>query len=358
MCSGNSQDVYDLSWSPDSRFIMSGSMEKFAMMFDVVKGCKMPGDMGPHQHNVQGVAWDTRNQVLCTLSSDRGLRVFSRRKPGQKAYLAVTHMEPPSPPSAAPCEPVATAAAAPAEVEKKSALQQRLFADETVPTFFRRLAWSPDGSFLVVPCGIYKDCTGHLKSVAHVFSRTNLDKPALCLPTYADGGKTGQDPAVAVRFNPHLYKLSAASETDDQSQASDFFRLPYRVVFAVASLHSIAVYDTSSVRPIAIVHGLHCAAITDLSWSTDGKTLAVSSHDGFCSMIRFKSGELGEKLDKADLPECMTDEFVTAQIKAFEEKPKKAKAPTTAVLPTEAAVACSTTAAAVASASVKPQSIP
>ena len=215
--------------------------------------------------------------------------------------------------------------AARAEAEKKTALQQRLFADETVPTFFRRLAWSPEGSFLVAPCGIYKDNTGNLKSVAHVFARTNLDKPALCLPTFVDGGKTGQDPAVAVRFNPHLYKLPATPEIDIQND-SVFFDLPYRVVFAVASLHAIAVYDTSSQRPIAIVHGLHCAAITDLAWSPDGKTLAVSSHDGFCSMIRFKVGQFGDKLDReADLPECMTDAFISEQIKAYEEKPKKTK---------------------------------
>jgi hypothetical protein len=29
-----------------------------------------------------------------------------------------------------------------------------LFHDETLPSFFRRLAWSPDGSFLLVPAGI------------------------------------------------------------------------------------------------------------------------------------------------------------------------------------------------------------
>lgn len=36
-----------------------------------------------------------------------------------------------------------------------SALKQHLFHDETLPSFFRRLAWSPDASFLVVPSGIF-----------------------------------------------------------------------------------------------------------------------------------------------------------------------------------------------------------
>lgn len=33
-------------------------------------------------------------------------------------------------------------------------VKNHLFHDETLPSFFRRLAWSPDGSFLLVPAGI------------------------------------------------------------------------------------------------------------------------------------------------------------------------------------------------------------
>lgn len=32
--------------------------------------------------------------------------------------------------------------------------RHHLFHDETLPSFFRRLAWSPDGSFLLVPAGM------------------------------------------------------------------------------------------------------------------------------------------------------------------------------------------------------------
>lgn len=45
-----------------------------------------------------------------------------------------------------------------------------------------------------------------------------------------------------------------------------FFKLPYRVVFAVATLNSLYVYDTESVVPIAILAGVHYAAITDIAW--------------------------------------------------------------------------------------------
>jgi chromatin assembly factor 1 subunit B len=375
---GNSQDVYDLSWSPDSKYLISGSHDKHAIVFDVNAG--KVAEVGPHMHNVQGVAWDTRNNVLCTLSGDRGLRVFNRRKPYNR-FLHVSHLGPAvspvsSPVAAAPAageeddvEAAAAAAAAAlaarkkAEAEKK-ALQQRLFADETIPTFFRRLAWSPDGTFLVVPCGQIKadgkdGKDGPLTAVAHVFARDRLDRPAMCLPTFPEHGSSqgGSDPAVVVRFNPNLYTkrdgsatsgssaaAAAAAAADSEDDSPAFFNLPYRVVFAVASLHSVAVYDTSTTKgwggqpePIAVVQGLHCSSITDLSWSADGNTLAVSSHDGFCSLVRFERGELGEKLPEKDLPESMTEAWRTKMAEAFKPKPRAAPAAKPAAAPAAAA---------------------
>lgn len=48
--------------------------------------------------------------------------------------------------------------------------------------------------------------------------------------------------------------------------AAGFFNLPHRIVFAVATLNSLYIYDTESVPPIAILAGLHYAAITDIAW--------------------------------------------------------------------------------------------
>lgn len=48
--------------------------------------------------------------------------------------------------------------------------------------------------------------------------------------------------------------------------AASFFKLPYRLIFAVVTLNSLYIYDTESVQPIAIVAGLHYAAVTDIAW--------------------------------------------------------------------------------------------
>lgn len=47
--------------------------------------------------------------------------------------------------------------------------------------------------------------------------------------------------------------------------------------------------------------GLHCAAITDLSWSDDGAILGISSRDGYCTFVKFEDGELGRTLDQETL---------------------------------------------------------
>ena len=103
--------------------------------------------------------------------------------------------------------------------------------------------------------------------------------------------------------------------------ATSNFKLPYRFVFAVATLNSLYVYDTQSNYPLAILAGIHYAAITDIAWYTsvptiipnlylffffcsrhiifgffrswDAKFLVVSSQDGFCTLVSFDNEELG-----------------------------------------------------------------
>lgn len=71
------------------------------------------------------------------------------------------------------------------------------------------------------------------------------------------------------------------------------FALPYRIVYAVATQDAVHVYDTQQQKPLCVVSNLHYATFTDLSWSSDGQTLLMTSSDGFCSALTFSSGELG-----------------------------------------------------------------
>ena len=59
------------------------------------------------------------------------------------------------------------------------------------------------------------------------------------------------------------------------------FRLPYRLVFALATLDSLFIYDTQHSNPIVIFAGLHYAAITDIAWSLSQTTCLIGSLQKF-----------------------------------------------------------------------------
>lgn len=60
------------------------------------------------------------------------------------------------------------------ETEEKNV---RLFHDDTFKSFYRRMAFSPDGEILVVPSGVMEiDGEAGVTHCTYVFSRTNFSK--------------------------------------------------------------------------------------------------------------------------------------------------------------------------------------
>ncbi|PGH28104.1 hypothetical protein AJ80_00362 [Polytolypa hystricis UAMH7299] len=89
-------------------------------------------------------------------------------------------------------------------------------------------------------------------------------------------------------------RTSDADTSQSHPSPTPAFALPYRIVYAVATQDAVLVYDTQQQTPLCIVSNLHFATFTDLTWSTDGLTLIMSSSDGFCSALTFAPGELGQ----------------------------------------------------------------
>jgi len=126
---------------------------------------------------------------------------------------------------------------------------------------------------------------------AYVIGRENLGEPLLQLAGFSK-------PVTAIRCCPVLFQRIASTEP----AALD---LPYRIVFAVMSLDVIRIYDTQHKHPICHIGGLHYAHLTDIGWVHDGSKLMVSSADGYCSLITFEAGELGELLPDEQVPTLM-----------------------------------------------------
>ncbi|PPQ82475.1 hypothetical protein CVT25_007313 [Psilocybe cyanescens] len=70
-------------------------------------------------------------------------------------------------------------------------------------------------------------------------------------------------------------------------QTSSVFALPYRMLFAVVTMDTVAIYDTQQATPLCLLTKLHYDEFTDMTWSPDGQCLILSSRDGYCTLIVF-----------------------------------------------------------------------
>jgi hypothetical protein len=134
-----------------------------------------------------------------------------------------------------------------------------------------------------------------------VFGRSQLDSPLCALSGL-------EKPSVAVRCSRRLY------QSRESCQANGWTDLPHRCVFAVLSLNAVLIYDTQQSEPLAVASHIHYASLTDATWSADGKCLAVSSSDGYVSIIRF-GDEIGQTLERSAVEEWLPKSRFTQAVK-------------------------------------------
>ncbi|OBA23943.1 WD40 repeat-like protein, partial [Metschnikowia bicuspidata var. bicuspidata NRRL YB-4993] len=267
-------EIYDISWSPDSKSIATGSMDNTTKIFNVLTGQKEM-EISDHSHYVQGIAWDPLNKFFATQSADRSVNIYTiaMNKGSSNSQLSTSLLS------------KLMKAETPLFKVQLATKLNYLYHSENLQSFFRRLAFSPDGSLLLVPLGIYKyeNCrddtldgsieTGLLNTV-YIYTRTGLNQSPVChLPGLSK-------PAIAVAFCPTMFELSG-------DENPPVFALPYKMVFAVATHDAVIIYDTERLRPLGILSNLHYLSITDLCWNADGQSLMISSAEGFCSVITF-----------------------------------------------------------------------
>ncbi|XP_061704072.1 chromatin assembly factor 1 subunit B [Cydia pomonella] len=281
---GHLEDVLDLSWASNSLHLASGSVDNKLVVWDVSRG-KYSSILSDHKGFVQGVAWDPKGQLIATASSDRVFRTFdiTTKKVASRSSKAALPF-----PAAHPLHGVPA----------------RLFHDDTLQTYYRRLQFSPDGMLIAVPAGrIEAEVKTEIKPInaVYIYTRYSLKVPACVLPC--------GEPALATRWSPVAYGARAAGPRG--------LALRRRLLLAVATRRSVMLYDTQQRTPVAVISNIHYTRLTDLSWSPDGRMLVASSTDGYCSVVSFAAGELGPVLpdapdDVAEQMEIDTEEQAEA----------------------------------------------
>ncbi|KAE8440955.1 hypothetical protein EG329_006169 [Mollisiaceae sp. DMI_Dod_QoI] len=76
MCRSSGAEIYDLAWSPDGVYFITGSMDNIARIYNAQTG-QLIRQVAEHQHYVQGVAWDPLNEYIATQSSDRSVHIYT-----------------------------------------------------------------------------------------------------------------------------------------------------------------------------------------------------------------------------------------------------------------------------------------
>ncbi|NXP42063.1 CAF1B factor, partial [Leiothrix lutea] len=286
---GHLEDVYDICWTSDGNYMASASVDNTAIMWDVNKGQKV-SIFNEHKSYVQGVTWDPLGQYIATLSCDRVLRVYSTQT--KRVAFNVTKM-----PSGSG-------------------------AEGEVLHFYKFWSICTLGFNCPIPAPAGCVESGeNVTNTTYVFSRNNLKRPVGHLPCPGKG-------TLAVRCCPVYFELRGASAKGEISPKSPpaLFNLPYRLVFAVASEDSVLFYDTEQSFPFGYVSNIHYHTLSDISWSSDGSFLAISSTDGYCSFVTFEEDELGLPLkEKPQIP--VRTPAAAADKKAKKSQPHKGISP-------------------------------
>ncbi|KAH7910902.1 WD40-repeat-containing domain protein [Hygrophoropsis aurantiaca] len=85
---------------------------------------------------------------------------------------------------------------------------------------------------------------------------------------------------------PSKPSTPAISTTLGTSTGS-IFALPYRMLYAVLTKDTVAIYDSQQAGPVCMLTKLHYDEFTDMSWSPDGQSLILSARDGYCTIVIF-----------------------------------------------------------------------
>ncbi|XP_016147784.1 chromatin assembly factor 1 subunit B-like [Sinocyclocheilus grahami] len=318
---GHIEDVYDISWTSDGNFMVSGSVDNTAIMWDVNKAkvacnSNTVRQRGKRYLDLKPDQWSLLEELSTVLKPFESVTVFMS---GQK-YATVSAI-PPLVKGLLKSTQSAVYESAPLRAYQLTAVQQlqerwkretafsdgapntvknyRMFHDDGMRSFFRRLTFTPDGSFLLAPAGCV-EAGENVTNTTYVFSRKSFKRPIAHLPCPSKA-------TLAVRCSPVYYELrTKTAEGGSLKPVSNTFNLPYRLVFAVASEDSIFFYDTQQALPFGYVSNIHYHTLSDLSWSRDGSFLAVSSTDGYCSFVSFEEGELGTPLKERPPLEMVT----------------------------------------------------
>ena len=233
--------VSDLAFSADGRFLASASFDATVVVYQMSTMSEVSVLRG-HRGLVKGVTWDPVGNYLASQGDDRTVRVWRTNDWAEEACVEAP------------------------------------YAMTNDTCFSRRLAWSPDGSMIT---------TTHAHNgrahTAHNVERDAWEEEGTELIGHAR-------PVDVVRYNPVLFGRHDAAGKMQQ----------YTCVAIGSQDRSVSVWVGGEDRPLAVARKVALQSVSDLTWSSDGMVLAVSSLQGEVTLLEFTADELGSRIPEDD----------------------------------------------------------
>lgn len=243
---GHLSDVKDLNWSKTGKYLASGSIDNKVIIWNVEGRQFYPYQiLSGHESYVSAVAFDPFDKFLVSLGEDKKLILWNTKDWKQvKIYdQALSH---------------------------------------NASQVLKRLAFTPDARNLVLP-GPKKS---NYKYMASVLNTENFEAEKFFIGHL--------QPVSVVSASPVLYKVEKTDKNEKTLQWA----------VAIGGFDStISIWRSEDVKPIAI-RDLFSCAVSDLSWSTDGKIVLGSSNDGSVAVI-YLANELGDVVSQREMHSFM-----------------------------------------------------
>ena len=229
---GHDGDALDLAWSPDDKYLASTSIDNTIIVWNCNNFPDKVTTLRGHSGMVKGVIWDPIGRYLASQSTDKTLRVWRVSDWQEEAKISAP------------------------------------FSKCGGTTTVLRIGWSPDGQYIVSSHAMNNE-----GPVAKIIEREKWQ---------ARMDFVGHRRAIeSVRFNPHLFYYN---------------KRPVSCVAIAGRDSSISVWLTALKRPLFILHDVFTSSVLDMSWTPDGYSLIICSHDGSLAYVELNSTEIGKTL--------------------------------------------------------------
>lgn len=235
-------DVQDICWSPDGSLLITVGLDRSIIIWNGTTFERVKR-YDIHQSMVKGIVFDPANKFFATASDDRSVRIF-------RYYRKLNDVS-----------------AGNYEFQMEQIVMEP-FKKSPLTSYFRRMSWSPDGQHIAVP----NATNGPVTSVV-IINRGNWATDVSLIGHEA--------PCEVCSFSPRMFRLGSKDTLTT-------------ILASGGQDRTLAIWSTALTKPLMVAEDIVGHAITDICWTPDGMSLFLSSLDGSITCVMFEKDELGE----------------------------------------------------------------